>query len=164
MSARPAATTRTEYRWFIEIPTRWNDNDSYQHVNNVIYNAFFDTVVGRFLVGSGVLDIRHGRIIGYVAETKCQFLGSVAFPDRVTAGLRVGRIGTTSVRYEIGIFRNDDETAAAQGHFVHVYVDRGTGRPTPLPPRLLSALRPLRVDARPPAPGTTERPSSIQVS
>lgn len=164
MSARPAATTRADYRWFIEIPTRWNDNDSYQHVNNVIYNAFFDTVVGRFLVGSGVLDIRNSTVVGYVAETKCQFLGSVAFPDRVTAGLRVGRVGTTSVRYEIGIFRNENETAAAQGHLVHVYVDRETGRPTPLPRKLLSALRSLLVDARTPAPGTTERPSSLQVS
>jgi len=147
VSDRPPATTRADYRWFIEIPTRWHDNDVYQHVNNVIYYAFFDTAVGRFLVESGVLDIRHSPVIGYVAETKCQFLGAVAFPDRVTVGLRAGRIGTTSVRYEIGIFRNEDETAAAQGHFVHVYVERETGRPTPLPPKLRAALQPLRVDA-----------------
>lgn len=166
MSARPTATTRADYRWFIEIPTRWHDNDVYQHINNVIYYAFFDTVVGRFLVESGVLDIRNSPVIGYVVETKCQFLGAVAFPDRVTAGLRAGRIGTTSVRYEIGIFRNEDETAAAQGHFVHVYVGRETGRPTPLPPKLRSALQPLRVDARasareekapPPQGGAEER-------
>ncbi len=148
MSARPVATTRADYRWFTGIPTRWHDNDVYQHVNNVIYYAFFDTAVGRFLVESGVLDIRNSPIIGYVAETKCQFLGAVAFPDCVTVGIRAGRIGTTSVRYELGVFRNEEETAAAQGYFVHVYVERKTGRPTPLPPKLRSALGLLRVDAR----------------
>jgi acyl-CoA thioester hydrolase len=117
------------------------DNDVYGHVNNVTYYSWFDTAVARFLIGSGVLDIPTAPVIGLVVETQCRYFAPIAFPDEVTAGLRCGRAGTTSVRYEIGIFRNEEEVASAEGHFVHVYVDRATQKqPTPLPPRLREAL------------------------
>jgi acyl-CoA thioester hydrolase len=122
------------------------DNDAYAHVNNVVYYSFFDTAVNELLIRSGVLDIRRGTIVGFVVETQCRFLRPIAFPDRVDAGVRVARIGTSSVRYEIGIFRDDEETAAAQGYFVHVYVDRAGNRPVPaLPGPLREVLRPLLV-------------------
>lgn len=121
------------------------DNDVYRHINNVVYYSFFDTAVCQYLIEADVLDIEHSPVIGLVAETRCQYFSSIAFPQRVTAGLRVGRLGTSSVRYEIGLFRNADETAAAQGHFIHVYVDRASGRPVPLPPKLREVLSPLVV-------------------
>lgn len=121
------------------------DNDSYGHVNNVVYYSYFDTVVNVYLIGRGVLDIARSSVIGLVAETHCNYFSAIAFPDRVRAGLRVGHLGTSSVRYEIGLFRNDDGLAAAQGHFVHVYVDRTTNKPVPLPEKLQAALTPLAV-------------------
>ena len=122
------------------------DNDAYAHVNNVVYYSFFDTAVNELLIRSGVLDVRRGPVVGFVVETRCRFLRPIAFPDRVDAGVRVARIGTSSVRYEIGIFRDDEETAAAQGYFVHVYVDRAGNRPVPaLPEPLREVLRPLLV-------------------
>lgn len=147
MSARATPDRRSDYRHFCDITTRWMDNDVYQHVNNVVYYSFFDTAVGQYLIGSGFLEIQSNAVIGLVAETRCQYFSSLAFPSKVAAGLRVGRIGTSSVRYEIGIFRDADDIAAAQGHFVHVYVDRGTSRPIPLPPKLRQALAPLLVVA-----------------
>lgn len=119
------------------------DNDVYQHVNNVVYYAYFDTVVNRYLVDKGVLEIGVSPVIGLVVETACQYFSPIAFPDSVHAGLRVGKLGRTSVRYEVAIFRNDQTEASAQGHFVHVYVDRATNRPVPLPPPLRAALEPL---------------------
>lgn len=121
------------------------DNDVYQHVNNVVYYSFFDTVVNRYLVDKGVLEVGVSPVIGLVVETACQYFGPIAFPDLVHAGLRVGKLGRTSVRYEVGIFRNDQSQASAQGHFVHVYVDRVANRPVPLPPGLRAALEPLVV-------------------
>lgn len=132
--------TRADYRHFLTIQTRWMDNDVYGHVNNVVYYAYFDTVVNEYLIRAGVLDIHAGEVIGLVVETGCRYHASVAFPDLVTAGLRVSRLGTSSVRYEIAIFRNDEDRAAAEGHFVHVYVDAATRRPTPIPPSLRAAL------------------------
>jgi acyl-CoA thioester hydrolase len=140
---RAAPERRQHYRYFQAIPTRWMDNDVYGHVNNAVYYSYLDTLVNQFLIDRGALDIVQSPVIGLVAETACQYFSPVAFPDRVHAGLRVGKLGRTSVRYEIGIFRNEETAAAAQGHFVHVYVDRITRRPTPLPQGLLVALKPL---------------------
>jgi acyl-CoA thioester hydrolase len=120
------------------------DNDVYGHVNNVVYYSYFDTVVNEYLVASGSLDIERSRVIGLVVETRCRFFRAIAFPDTVHAGLRVARLGNSSVRYEIGIFRNEEETAAAQGHFVHVYVDRETRRPAGLPVETRRALEKIR--------------------
>ncbi|HEY8611493.1 MAG TPA: thioesterase family protein [Roseomonas sp.] len=138
---------RADYRHFLAIPTRWGDNDAYAHVNNVVYYSFFDTVVSRFLLESGAIDLRTSAVIGVVVETGCRYLAPISFPDLVTAGLRVARIGNTSIRYEIGIFRNEEDEASAEGHFIHVYVDRETQTlPTPLPPALRDAVAPLLVN------------------
>jgi len=140
---RAAPGCRADYRHFLAIPTRWMDNDVYLHVNNVVYYSYFDTVVNQYLVERGVLDIEKSPVIGLVVETQCHYFSPIAFPDTVHAGLRVAKLGTSSVRYEIGIFRNAQMQAAAQGHFVHVYVDRASNRPTPLPAALRAALEPL---------------------
>lgn len=138
--------TRAEYRFFLDIPTRWMDNDIYRHVNNVTYYSWFDTVVARFLLGSGAINLTDSPAIGVVVETLCRYHAPVAFPDTITAGLRVERLGNTSIRYGIAIFREDEDTASAEGHFVHVYVDRATQtRPQPLPDRLRAAATDLLV-------------------
>ena len=124
---------RADYRQFRAIPTRWLDNDAYGHVNNVVYYGWFDTAVNALLVEWGLLDIQHGAPIGLVVETGCRYHRSIAFPEIVEAGVRIARLGNSSVRWEVGIFTAGHETAAAQGFFVHVYVDRATRRPTPLP-------------------------------
>jgi acyl-CoA thioester hydrolase len=134
---------RADYRHFLAITTRWMDNDVYGHVNNVVYYSYFDTVVNRYLIETGALDFTASPVIGLVVETGCRYAKPLAFPEAVTAGLRVARIGTSSVRYEIGLFRADDDDAAAEGHFIHVYVDRATRRPTSLPDALRGALLPL---------------------
>ena len=123
---RPTPDTRDRYKHFLTIPTRWMDNDVYGHVNNVTYYSYFDTVVNQLLIASGVLDIEKGDVIGLVVETHCNFFAPITFPENIHAGLRVAKLGTSSVRYEIGLFRESDKLAAAQGHFVHVYVDRST--------------------------------------
>ncbi|WP_336488950.1 acyl-CoA thioesterase [Methylobacterium nigriterrae] len=130
----------SDYVKQVSLGTRWSDNDVYGHVNNVVYYAFFDTAVNGCLVESGVLDIARSPVIGLVVETGCRYFAPVAFPDRLTAGLRVARLGRSSVRYEIALFREDEDAAAAQGHFVHVYVDRETRRPVPLPADLRNVL------------------------
>jgi acyl-CoA thioester hydrolase len=121
------------------------DNDAYGHVNNVVYYSFFDTAVNRWLVEHGLLQIGDSPTIGLVVETGCRYMAPLAFPDRVTVGLRVAHLGTSSVRYELAVFRNDDNEASAVGHFVHVYVDRGTRRPTPIPKATRRALETLHV-------------------
>jgi acyl-CoA thioester hydrolase len=139
------AETRASYQTFTRLDTRWNDNDVYGHVNNVVYYAFFDTAVNKHLIEAGCLDIQASSVIGLVVETQCQYFKPIAFPDVVHAGMRVTKLGTSSVRYEIGLFANDDDGAAAQGHFVHVYVDRATGRPVAIPDpvrRVLQRLMP----------------------
>jgi acyl-CoA thioester hydrolase len=123
------------------LPTRWKDNDVYGHVNNVEYYSFFDTVINAWLIREGGLDIHGGEIIGLCAESHCTFLAPLAFPDEVRAGLRVGHLGRTSVRYELGLFR--EEAPVATGWFVHVFVDRATRRPAEMPPRLRDALERL---------------------
>jgi acyl-CoA thioester hydrolase len=145
MSERPKPERRSAYRHFQDITTRWMDNDAYGHVNNVVYYSYFDTVVNAYLIGRGALDIAKSPVIGLVAETHCNYFSALAFPDIVHAGLRVAHLGQSSVRYEIGLFRNDEDTASAQGHFVHVYVERASGKPVALPEELQAALRPLAV-------------------
>jgi acyl-CoA thioester hydrolase len=140
---RPVPTKRADYPHFLSINTRWSDNDIYGHVNNVVYYSYFDTVVNEYLIREGALDLEAGKTIGLVVETHCSYFASLAFPDRIDAGLRVTRLGATSVRYEVGIFSAGSEHPAAQGHFVHVYVDRDTRRPVPLPNTLVAALKPL---------------------
>ena len=145
MPAATAPRPRSAYPHFLELQTRWMDNDVYGHVNNVVYYSYFDTAVNRFLIDRGVLDIRTGPVIGYVVDSACRYLRPLAFPCAVHAGVRVGRLGSSSVRYEIGLFRDDEDEAAAEGHFVHVYVDRRTERPTPLPDPVRAALETLVV-------------------
>jgi acyl-CoA thioester hydrolase len=140
---KPAPDTRDRYRHFRLITTRWMDNDAYQHVNNVVYYSYFDTVVNQYLIERGALDIVSSPVIGLVVETKCNYFSPLTFPETVHAGLRVAKLGTSSVRYEVGLFRNDDPLAAAQGHFVHVYVERATNKPAALPAELRAALEPL---------------------
>ncbi|GLS45499.1 acyl-CoA thioesterase [Methylobacterium brachythecii] len=130
---RPDRKTRADFAHFRSITTRWADNDVYGHVNNVVYYSFFDTVAAGYHVETGLLDVERSPVIGLVVETGCRYFASIAFPDRVEAGLRVAHLGRSSVRYEIGIFRGDDDEVSAQGHFVHVHVDRETRRPVPLP-------------------------------
>ena len=131
-----------DYPHQLELPTRWHDNDVYGHVNNVDYYAFFDTVINRWLITEGGLDIHRGGAIGLCAESHCAFKGPLAFPETVTAGLRVGKLGNSSVRYEIGLF-GEDGTHAADGWFVHVFVDRETRRSVPIPDTVRDALRRL---------------------
>lgn len=145
MSERPSPQVRSAYRHFAVISTRWMDNDVYGHVNNVHYYSFFDTAVNGYLVAQKVLDPEKSPVIGVVAETGCSYFESLSYPEPVHAGVRVARIGSSSVRYEIGLFRAEGERAAAQGHFVHVYVARATWRPVPLPDELRAAL--LRLTA-----------------
>ena len=137
MGDKPPATavpTRDLYPAFRRITTRWMDNDAYRHVNNVVYYSFFDTAVNQMLIEAGVLDIAASPAIGLVVETGCRYFAPVAFPDTIDAGVRVAQLGRSSVTYEVGLFRNDEtNAAAAAGHFVHVYVDRETNRPTPIP-------------------------------
>ena len=131
---------RAAYRHFLPISTRWSDNDAYGHLNNVVFYSYFDTVVNEYLITRGVLDIDTSPVIGLVVETACNYFASAAFPEKLEAGLRVGRLGNSSVRYEIALFREGNDTAIAQGHFVHVYVGRETRRPVRLPSQLRDAL------------------------
>jgi acyl-CoA thioester hydrolase len=151
--ARIGSDPRTAYRHFLAITTRWLDNDQYGHVNNVVYYSYFDTVVNRYLIERGALDTARGEVIGLVVETHCNYFSPISFPATVHAGLRVARLGGSSVRYEVGLFADEAPLAAAQGHFVHVYVDRETRRPVPLPAAVRAALAPLIPPAAPaPAP------------
>ena len=143
--AEGAAERRGNYPHFLEIATRWMDNDIYGHVNNVVYYSYFDTVVNEYLIRAGGLDIHGGAVIGIAVESLCRFHRSLAFPDFVDAGLRSGRLGNSSVRYEIGLFRRSEDEPAATGHFVHVFVDRGSRRPVPIPMPIRAALQRLLV-------------------
>ena len=154
---RAVPRPRDAYRHFQPITTRWSDNDAYGHVNNVVYYNWFDTVVNTFLIEAGQLDVRQGAVIGLVIETACNYFSSVAFPEPVTAGLRVVHLGSSSVRYEIGIFRGDETAPAAQGHFVHVYVERESRKPTALPAPLRALLQTIHVEA---GPTSTSSPDS----
>jgi acyl-CoA thioester hydrolase len=148
--AERAPATRASYPYFRTLTTRWMDNDAYGHVNNVVYYSYFDTVVNEHLIREGGLDIARDPVIGLVVETGCTFHKPLAFPERIDAGLRVARLGASSVIYEIGLFREGDAEPAATGRFVHVWVDRVTQRPAAIPPAIRAALQPL-VAGSPPA-------------
>jgi len=134
---------RNQYRYFADIPTRWVDNDVYGHVNNIYYYSFFDTVIAHYLIGEGGLDYRNGSVIGLCVESQCQFKREITFPDVVEAGLRVAKLGRSSVRYEIGLFTPKESEPAATGYFVHVFVEREQRRPTAIPERIRAALEQL---------------------
>ncbi|GGB72483.1 acyl-CoA thioesterase [Blastomonas aquatica] len=142
--SRPQRPLRADYRAFTTITTRWSDNDIYGHVNNSVYYFWFDTAVNEYLIKAGALDIHAGETIGLVVETGCAYFAPTAFPDTIHAGIRVDHIGTSSVRYGVGLFRNDDDEAAAAGHFTHVYVGRDSRRPVALPEALRTALEAIR--------------------
>ena len=143
-SAKPQPEDREAYRAFRSITTRWMDNDVYGHVNNVVYYSWFDTAVNATLIEQGVLDIHGGQTIGLVIETQCNYFAPLAFPQTIEAGIRVAKLGTSSVRYEVGLFAQGEPLTAAKGHFVHVYVDRETRRPVPLPTPLKQFLETLQ--------------------
>lgn len=147
--SEPQQERREHYAHRLEIPTRWLDNDIYGHVNNVVYYAYFDTVINEYLIRAGGLDIARGPAIGVCAESQCRFLGEITFPEKIEAGLRAAHLGRTSVRYEIALFRHNEPTPAAVGFFVHVFVDRVSRRPTEIPASIRAALERLRV----PPPG-----------
>lgn len=142
--AKPLPEPRDAYRLFRAITTRWMDNDVYGHVNNVVYYSWFDTAVNATLIDKGVLDIHEGSTIGLVIETQCNYFAPLAFPQTVEAGIRVARLGSSSVRYEVGLFAQAEPLTAAKGHFVHVYVDRNSRRPVPLPEKLRTFLETLQ--------------------
>ncbi|HEY5299950.1 MAG TPA: thioesterase family protein [Acetobacteraceae bacterium] len=131
--SRPPPGSRADYRWFHDITTRWMDNDVFRHVNNVHYFSFFDTAVTFFETSTGAVDLLDGPVHCVVAEVACRYHSSVAWPDRLSVGVRVARIGASSVRYEMAVFRDGDDAAAAEGYFVHVFVERGSQKPTPIP-------------------------------
>jgi acyl-CoA thioester hydrolase len=137
---RATPPKRADYPVLYDIPTRWLDNDVYGHVNNVHYYSYFDTAIANFLMGEGGLDPWRDEVVGFCVESACRFRRSIRFPDRVTAGLRVTKLGRSSVRYEIGIFRGDEDEAAAEGSFVHVFVERAEERAAPVPPSIRAAL------------------------
>jgi acyl-CoA thioester hydrolase len=141
---RQPQETRAAFPHFLTIPTRWMDNDIYGHVNNVVYYSYFDTVINEYLVRAGGLDIHGGAVIGICAESHCRFLAPLAFPEPVEAGLRIAKLGRSSVRYEIGLFKSGEQMAAAIGHFVHVFVDRADMRPVPIPEAIRAALERLQ--------------------
>jgi acyl-CoA thioester hydrolase len=142
---RAPPPTRDDYAVLYDIPTRWLDNDIYGHINNVNYYSYFDTAIAHFLMSEGGLDPWRDQVIGFCVESACRFRRAIRFPDHVTAGLRVAKLGRSSVRYEIGIFRGDDAEAAAEGYFVHVFVERAEERPAPVPPPIRAALARLLV-------------------
>ncbi|MEM6620916.1 MAG: thioesterase family protein [Pseudomonadota bacterium] len=141
--AKPDRPSRADFPVFRQITTRWMDNDVYGHVNNAVYYSFLDTVVSGHLMEAGIIVPGKSRVIGLAVSSRCDYFSQIAFPDRVTGGLRVDRIGNSSVTYGVGIFRNDEDEAAALGQFVHVYVDVDSHRPTPLPDDLRAVLEGL---------------------
>ena len=150
-------TPRSAFAHVSPIQTRWSDNDVYGHVNNVTYYSYFDTAVNGWLIDHGALDIHGGDVVGYVVETSCSYFSPVAFPDRLHVGVRVAKLGRSSVRYELAVYRDDDELPVAAGHFVHVYVDRATGRSAPIPDATRAALETLVHDPARCGPESADR-------
>jgi acyl-CoA thioester hydrolase len=142
--ARPTAWPRAAYRRFVPLTTRWMDNDAYGHLNNVVYYSLFDSAVNGVLIEAGALDPASSSGIGLVVETHCNYFEPLAFPQPLDAGVAVGRVGASSIRYEIGVFARGADSTAARGHFIHVWVDRATRRPVPLPAPLLAIARALQ--------------------
>jgi acyl-CoA thioester hydrolase len=136
---------RSDYRHFQPITTRWHDNDIYGHVNNVTYYSFFDSAVNSYLIEHGGLDIHDGDVVGFVVSSSCDYFASIAYPDLIEIGLRVGKLGNSSVQHELAVFKTGEEEACAAGRFVHVFVDRASNQPVPIPARLREALEQLVV-------------------
>lgn len=143
--SRPEPPGRGDYGVLYPITTRWEDNDIYGHVNNVVYYSYFDTAANQYLIEQGGLDPQDGSVVGFVVNSGCEYHAPISHPDTIEAGVRVDRLGNSSVQYGIGIFRQGRETACAHGHFVHVFVDRASNRSVPIPERLRQALEKLRV-------------------
>lgn len=140
---RPTPSRRADYAHFVPHTTRWNDNDVYGHLNNVVHYSLFDSTVGSWVISRGLLDPVNSPVIALVAETGCRYFGEMHFPSLITAGLRIGKIGSSSVRYEVGLFSEEQEVASAQGHFVHVYIDAGSRKPCPIPDHTRAAMNEL---------------------
>lgn len=147
MSGRPVPLTRAAFPVIRPVPTRWSDNDAYGHLNNVVYYALFDAALNAELIAAGALDVTGDAVIGVVAESGCAYFRSLAFPETVEVGIGVSRMGATSTRFVFAAFRQGEDAAAAQGHFVQVSVDRATGRPAPHPPALRAVLERLAMRA-----------------
>jgi acyl-CoA thioester hydrolase len=144
-SERSPPVERSAYGHFMVIPTRWMDNDVYGHVNNAVYYSYFDTVINRYLIDEGGLDFQNGKVVGIAIETMCRFHKAFTYPENVEAGLGIGRLGNSSVRYEVGLFGPSEHKSRAEGHFVHVFVDRASMRPVPIPDRVRQALLKLEL-------------------
>ncbi|MEZ5849302.1 MAG: thioesterase family protein [Hyphomicrobiaceae bacterium] len=144
-ATRPPVGRREDYRHFLSMPTRWMDNDGYGHLNNVVYYSFFDTLLTRYLIDHAGMELETSPVIGLAVETTCRFHRSFAFPETIEGGLRIGRLGRSSARYEIGLFGAGDDTARAEGHFIHVYVDRLSQRPVEIPADIRAALQQITV-------------------
>jgi len=142
-----ASLDRGNYRYFLPITTRWMDNDLYGHVNNVTYYSYFDTIANHYLITQGGLDIHSGPVIGYVVNSQCNYKSAIAYPEQIEGGFRVNRLGNSSVEYGIAIFKAGADQACAFGTFTHVFVDRQTERPTPIPAQLRAALERVLVAA-----------------
>ena len=151
MSARAVAFSRGYFVRFVPVTTRWADNDAYGHINNVVYYSFFDTAVNSILIGAGTLDPATSAVIGLVVETRCTYFASLAFPEPVEVGVAVAHLGKSSVRYRLGVFKSGGATAAAQADYTHVYVDRATRKPVPLPRDVRALLDGLALESREPA-------------
>jgi len=147
MTNNPQDHRRKHYKHHLHIPTRWQDNDTYHHVNNVVYYEFFDTVINGYLIQHGGLDYINGETVGFAVETHCQFLKPIRFPEVIEAGLRVTKLGNSSVRYEVGIFKQREDEPAAIGYFVHVFVNRETNQPTRIDGKLREAVEALIMEA-----------------
>ncbi|WP_339523569.1 acyl-CoA thioesterase [Pseudomonas sp. EA_35y_Pfl2_R111] len=137
---------RSDYRHFQPITTRWHDNDVYGHVNNVTYYSFFDSAVNSYLIEVGGLDIHNGEVVGFVVSSSCDYFASIAFPECIEIGLRVGKLGNSSVQYELAVFKAGEDEACAAGRFVHVFVDRNSDRPVSIPENLRAALTVLLLE------------------
>jgi acyl-CoA thioester hydrolase len=142
----PPQHLRRDYPHLQPIGTRWHDNDIYGHVNNVTYYSYFDSAVNAYLIEVGGLDIHDGEVVGFVVSSSCDYFASIAFPERIEIGLRVAKLGNSSVQYELAVFKQGEEQACAAGRFVHVFVERASNRPLPIPERLREALAALQVE------------------
>ena len=143
--ARPARSTRADYRYMTPITTRWCDNDVFAHVNNVVYYQWFDTAVTGYLLKTGVLDPLRSPVITLVVETRCSYFESTSFPDLIEVGIAIKQLGTSSMTYQIGIFKQGQDLAIAQGHLIHVAVDRASNSSTPIPDPMRKALEAIQI-------------------
>lgn len=143
---KPVIPNRSDYFIFFDIATRWSDNDAYGHVNNVTYYAYFDTIINRYLIEHGGFDIQHSQQIGYIVNSQCAYHASIAFPEALIGGLRVNRVGSSSVEYGVAIFKQGQEIACAHGQMTHVFVDRETEKPLKIDGVLRAALEKARMD------------------